>query len=414
MQSSSQPHRSKINIRRLLTIALLAALVLSYTLLWLRMISDPVQYTGSDFITFYSVGTIGQRYGLSHAYDFNLQKAVEEEVVGFKVDPSNVLPHNHMPFLNPLLVLLVTATGGNYIPGFIAWNLLMIAVYICAIIVIRITFADKIEKDYLTAVVIFLFLPFFVSLMNGQDTALLILGASGLFYGVLKQKPAMAGLGLALTTVRPHIALLLAVPFLFKERKIFWWFCAGASALVLVSLLTLGRNGLVDFFHILFDTLGRSRETAMVNFIGMAERLLPALDSGWVRLVGWVLYGITLIFLCIFWKRSARIGAGSLGLALIVSLFAAPHLVYHDLSLLLFPLLVVLGMEVERKSLGQKDVALVILGISTVLLLSFISTSFQFFFPYILMLLLGFYLWNPERIHAVFASVFKRRKSLPA
>ena len=406
-----QPKR-RLNVRWLVTTSCLVALVLSYCLLWLRMITNPVQYTGADFITFYTVGTIGQRYGLQHVYDFNLQKDVEEEVVGFEIDPSNVLPHNHVPFINPVLVLLVMATGGKYIPGFIVWDLLLIGLYVLAMVVILKMQPDTLERNALNVTAIFLFFPIFVSILNAQDTALLVLGAAGLFYGRLRERDWAAGLGLALMTVRPHIALLLALPFLFRNRRVFWWFCAGAAFLVAISVLQLGVTGVKDFVSILFDTAVRSRETAMVNFIGLVRRLLPGLDAGIIRWAGWILFFLTMAILCVVWRKCKQVDGRILSLALLASLFVAPHLVYHDLALLLFPLLMALGMALERKTIGRKDVSLVLLVISVVLMLSFVAEAAQYFFPYLLMAVLAVYLWKPEEVTTRLRSLFRGKEKL--
>src|SRR3972149_4511659 len=82
----------------------------------------------------------------------------------------------------------------------------------------------------------FLFLPLFFSLMNGQDTAFLFLGAAIWMYGLFSGKETVAGLGLSLTTIRPHIALILALPMLFSHRKVFWGVVLGAGLLAVFSL----------------------------------------------------------------------------------------------------------------------------------------------------------------------------------
>ena len=88
----------KVNFRRVFVVAALTSLVLVYSLLWLRMITTPVEYTGADFIAFYAAGRIAQAEGPAHVYDLELQQHYEEEVVGFEVAPEHI-----SPFLHPLL-----------------------------------------------------------------------------------------------------------------------------------------------------------------------------------------------------------------------------------------------------------------------------------------------------------------------
>lgn len=44
----------RINIRRIFVLAGILSLGLSYSLLWARMITTPREYTGTDFVAFYS------------------------------------------------------------------------------------------------------------------------------------------------------------------------------------------------------------------------------------------------------------------------------------------------------------------------------------------------------------------------
>ena len=65
-----------------------------------------------------------------------------------------------------------------------------------------------------------LYYPTFISLLKGQDTAFLLLGGTLWVYGLLKEKDPLAGLGLAMLVIRPQIALVLAIPFIFKRRRV--------------------------------------------------------------------------------------------------------------------------------------------------------------------------------------------------
>ena len=103
------------------------------------------------------------------------------------------------------------------------------------------------DRLFLTFAGAFLFFPTFSGLMNGQDDALLLLGAALCLAGLRSGRDVEAGLGLSLTTIRPQIALFLAIPFLFRRQKIFLGFAAGAAALGLLSLALVGLDGIADF-----------------------------------------------------------------------------------------------------------------------------------------------------------------------
>ena len=389
----------QVNIRRMFVVTGLAVLVIVYAALWLRMISSPVERTGSDFITYYTVGVIANRYGLENVYDFQLQKTIEEEIVGFEIADSNVMPHNHIPLINPILALLAGVVGGRYLLGMSIWAVVLLLVFIPTVRTLLRIRSDLVDADFVNMLAFLLFFPLFVSLMNGQDTVLLVLGAVLLVSGVLKHKDWTAGLGLALMTVRPPIALMMAIPFIFTHRRIWWRFCAIALLFVLISVIPLGVSGVKDFFNIMFNAVVGSRDTAMFNIIGFLSRAFPDGQSRTIQLIGWGAYLLGVIGLCIVWRRSKEIDGRVLGLALVLCLLVSPHLVYHDLTLLMIPLVVAVWIGREGGLLRRKDAAAVVLVVSVFLLLSFVWTATQYLAVYLLMGILLVYLWKPDWVN---------------
>ncbi len=333
---------SSSSFRRIFIIASIASLSISYLGIWIRFINDPVQRTGSDFIAFYSAGRVAQSAGTGNVYDPLLQQKIQQEQVGFSLAPGQVLLYNHLPFLIPILQVIVS---DNYINSFYRWVFLLIALYITAILILnqglRQAGVDQ-NSILLTSIGGFLFLPLFFSLMNGQDTAFLFLGTAIWLYGLISEKEILAGLGLSLTTVRPHLAILLALPMFFRYKKIFWGFIAGSGILAALSILLLGMEGTRKFIDILFVSAGGNwygmKENAMYNLIGVMTRIFPQLDMGSIRTTGWIFYGIAIIGLCILWAKNKTLSEGQIGLTVILALFIVPHLHFHDLTLLLIPI----------------------------------------------------------------------------
>ena len=383
------------SFRRIFIITGIASLFLSYLGIWISLINDPVQRTGSDFIHFYSAGRIAQDQGISRVYDLALQQDYEEEQVGFPLAQGQVLPYNHLPFLIPILQILVTA---NYVHSFYKWVLIIIVLYIISIIVLcqvlRRTGVDQ-RSTLLAAVGGFLFLPVFFSMMNGQDTAFLFLGASIWMYGLFSGKETVAGLGLSLTTIRPQIALILALPMLFSYRKVFLGFILGSGILALFSFSILGIAGTRDFINILFVSAGGEwygmKQFAMFNLIGLLMRSFPSLEADFMRLLGWVVYGSTIIGLCILWNRNNDLQDGKIGLTIVLALFASPHLHFHDLTLLLIPIYEIVRLTAKRGGLKLSIATVLPIAVSLVLLLSNVSPVLQYSVPYLIMLALAGY-----------------------
>ena len=382
-------------IRRIFIVAGIVSLFVSYLGIWIRFINDPVERTGADFIHFYSAGRIAQSEGASQVYDLVLQQKIEEQQVGFPLAPGQVLPYNHLPFLIPMLQTIVSP---DYVNSFYRWVLIMVTIFMTGIIVLgRILTESSMDRRsiFLASIGSFLFLPLFFSLMNGQDTAFLFLGAAIWMYGLITKREMIAGLGLSLTTVRPHIALILALPMLFSYRKAFMGFVIGSGILALISFLIIGVDGTREFIDIILISAGGEwygmKQYAMYNLIGILMRILPWLEASTVRTIGWIVYGITIITLCIFWARSKNLESGKIGLTVILALFTVPHLHFHDLTLLLIPIYELIHYSAENAKLKTSIATVLPIAISLVLLLGNISPLLQYTFPYFIMIILIVY-----------------------
>lgn len=249
---------------------------------------------------------------------------------------------------------------------------------------------------------VLLFEPLFISVLKGQDSALLLLGGLLWFSGLTRNNDRLAGLGLSLTLIRPQIAIVLAVPFLFQRRKVFGWFCAGAAALGSYSFLQVGWTGALDYLHILTASAGGEgyglAEAAMFNFTGLLLRIAPRLDVGLVHTIGWSLFAAALAGLCVLWGLSKSIGYRHIALAVTLSLFAAPHLHYHDLALLAVPLI---GLGIAGVAAGRLTAwraAALPMTVSVILLFSEFWDPVRFTVPYLLMAVLPAATWWYEKV----------------
>lgn len=107
--------------------------------------------------------------------------------------------------------------------------------------------------------------------------------------------------------------------------------------------------------------------------------------------------------LCLFWRRSAQIGERHLALSTLLAVFTVPHLHYHDLTLLLLPLLVFMRAAVRTGGWLGRMVALLPLAASYLLLFGSLVPGLKYQAPYLLMGILGAFLAWPERFWAFFA-----------
>ena len=355
----------KVNFRRVFIIAALTSLLIVYPILWLRMFNMPVYSTGADFIAFYAAGRIAQVEGPAHVYDLELQQLYEEQVVGFEVAPEQIIPFMHPPFIVPLARALAL---DNFILSFTLWDLVMLAFLILGALPLFYLLREGLSRQQRLVLLagILLFFPCFASLVLGQDSAIFYFSACIWMFGMLTKKDWLAGLGLAGMTVRPHLALPLALPFLFtctcasagKRRGVWWWFLLGASLLALFSLAYVGVDGIAGFFRVLLVS-GRGEnyhtvEEHMFNTIGLLWRAIPGLSPLYVHGIGWGVYLAATTGLCVLWAKTPLLDERHVSLAVILSLFSSPHSHIQDLVLLSIPI-ACLMLVLIRKNIYYRE-----------------------------------------------------------
>ncbi len=379
---------NRINFRRVFVIAGLASLAVVYVVLWMRMITSPPERTGTDFVGFYAAARIAQTEGAGWIYKPVLQQKIEQELVGFPLVPGQILLFNHMPYLVPILSLLVNA---NYVASFIRWTLLLL-IFILIDTALLMSLTSTLGIDKKSSLILLagtiLFFPLFTSVMNGQDIVFALLGVILCLVGLLSGRSALAGIGLCLTTIRPQVAILLAVPFLFKQRKVWGWFAAGVSVLFFFVLFYLGWEGTKRFVDILLvssrgDWYGLHPED-MPTLTGALHRTFPDLSGTTISVIGLIGYALAIGCLCFLWFRSVRIGEREIGLAVLAAIVFTPYLHYHDLTLLIIPLFCVVRTP---SSLRKENLVLFPLGVSFLFLLGFFVTAIRY--PIVLIVVVG-------------------------
>ena len=367
----------------------LVFLASAYALLMASYVSTPDEFRKADFIAFYSAGRVGREYGLGKVYDLQHEAEAQAQVSGVSVDPGNFLTPNHPPFLYPFLSLLA---GWDYRTAYFGYALLLVLLVLTGLpalyLVLRQNGWPRLQT-WEVLVGVLTFEPFFISILKGQDSAVLLAGGLLWFCGLCREDDLLAGLGLSLTLIRPQIAILLAFPMFFKRRKAFGWFCLGGLGLGFYSFLLVGWGGAKDYLHLLAISSNGAgfglAETAMFNFTGLIMRITSMTNAGVIHALGWGLFGISLIGLCVFLWRSKKIGHTQVAALVCVSLFASPHLHYHDLALLAVPLLGLSIVTVKAGRLDATKTAGLLVMTSLILLAGEWFDLLRWTFPYLLM-----------------------------
>ena len=276
----------------------------------------------TDFIAYYSFGRA------ERIYDVEADRVVQERI------RPGVMPMNHAPYFVPLLRLVCDE---DYYASYYRWLLfVLLGVATCAFLAYRLTDSGN-DSPLLAAAFVLTFSPIQVSLLGAHDTAFILLGILVWLWAIENKRSVLAGAALSLVTLKPQLALMLALPMAFHYRRAWWSFFAACLVLGAYSLILAGWQGVAGYLHIISLTAeGQSYGTyqeVMYNLRGTLIRWGVAFKTSGV--IAWAAYFTALAVLCKFWRPNRAY----VGVAVIVTVFFSPHLHFHDLSLLVVPAL---------------------------------------------------------------------------
>ena len=389
----------RLNYRRILAFTGILSLMLYYGLYWVNLLNDPDERTGSDFSGFYALGRITQEKGIQHIYDMAEQERIEEWLVGH---PVTVIFNTHLPFVAPIFAALVDE---NYIASFKRWalillllNALNVSILVSLLDIKRFTR----ENSLLLILGVFFFDPTVSGFMNGQDISLVLLGMAIWLWGMTSQKYFVAGLGLSLTTVRPQVALFLAIPFFFKQRRVFWGFVLGSSILAGLSIWLLKMDGALKYIESLRyieSTIWiEPHSFDMPTISGIIRRNFAVTNPTLAKTFVWICYLAGIVIFSAWWYRSSEITEKHIGLITIFGIFLLPYAHYHELTLLLIPIFCLLRILQRDNLVDQFYLAVIPLIVSWLSALGYVgSGSLKFPIMYTVMFILGYLLINPYK-----------------
>lgn len=342
--------------RWLITLALVALSGGLYAMLLTGLLAD-TRLHGTDFLIFYTAGRLANTAPLSELYDLDQQRAVQHPIVGSTFYANGLLPFNHPPFLAPILGLCI---DGDYRASYLRWTGMMTVVAaIAALILARVYLQESAPADaasgpsrrtwqpvsgegLLVIVGLLIFYPTFISLLKGQDTALILLGMAVWMAALCTRRPLLAGLALGLTAIKPHLTLALGVPMLLTRPRTTPGLLLSTGGLGALSVAMVGAEGVRDYLALIaLSNAGEGfglNQDAMYNLTGALSRAAPVLDPTVRNLIKWGAFLLAIAAITWLWRRrDAGMDMTSIGAAVVLTLLVAPHLHAHDLSLLALP-----------------------------------------------------------------------------
>lgn len=356
---------------------------------------------GLDYLIYYSAGYIFRYDSPEQFYDLSLQKQVQATIVPEK-NQEHFYPFNHPPILAPLMAWVVS---GNYLASYLRWVIFLVIFQLIAMgvllrLMIRV-FKWKVKDLFLVILSGLFFYPAIVALIRGQDSSFFLLGITLWVLGLFDSNDKVAGLGLAMALIRPQIAIVLAFLFLFKRQRILLWFLIWSLILFVYCYLFLGWTGIYGFVKVLiFSGQGLGFDVAkMATLMGAILRWFPGIDPSLLHIIGYFGYFLAILFLCIHWVKSTRIGIMQVNIAILCTILFSPHFHGHDLLILLVPSIGVAHILSQKNLLDMKYATLIPLAVSVLLIIGDIGT--WIFVVYLVILLIALLSWRPEGIFRI-------------
>ena len=328
-----------------------------------------IQPKESDFPAFYTAARLWSNG--QNPYDLEAQCDAQIPIRGVPC-----LPFAHPPVLLPLISLVST---GDFISSYYRWCLLLVVVTALCILPLY-----YLCGEWKLSVQTILFFPIVVAITFAQDTPFILLGVLLWAWLLTAKRDLLSGLALSLAVLKPQIAILLALPLLFCRPKAFAGFCLGAAFLSLYSLAIVGAQGFSGLLHIV-QVMSQGQGYG-VNTRAMQNATALLVRAGISSVWSWPIFVLGLIAISIFWWKLGT-SLRNLSAGIIVALFSAPHLHFHDLSLLTPGLLLIHPLAAMCAS---------------IVLLAAYAFALQQWFGYGVMLALFFWYLRPATANSSF------------
>jgi len=330
----------------------------------------------SDFTILYAAGRI-VRTGLGHQlYEPQTQWGIEQSFAPRVDIRHGPLPYNHAPFEAWIFAPLSGFSFGTAYVIWIAVNLLML------IVVARLTcrYTSGGQGMGFTLLLFLAFFPVFVTLLQGQDSILLLLLYVSAFECVFSNRSFLAGMLLAVGCFKLHLVLPLVAILVYQK---YWRVLAGFAVcsvfLFLASVATIGWRNMMAYPHYVWSLnqrpdIGAVKPQLMPNLRGLLDGFLHGrLSSMFVTGLVFVVSATLVLLAAESWRRMRVAGmAGSsreqslgFSLAVLTTVIVSYHLYAYDATLLLIPILVVGKAVIQNKEIGQLlRVATLLLGVT--------------------------------------------------
>ncbi len=310
-----------------------------------------------DFTIFYTAGKCILQGRGRQLYDLETQFAIQREFAPEVKHRENPLPFNHLPFEALLFAPLARLP---YVAAYLVWAAFNLALILAFCKLLRPWLPSL--HGFLPALPLlsmFAFFPVIMALLQGQDSILLLFLYGLAFSALATGRGFVAGLCLALALFKFQLVLPFVVVLLVRRQ---WRAIAGfvitSFVLLLVSAAVVGWTGVMAYPGFV---LRLSRSGAQAGIYPRDMPNLRGLVAGSLDLAGLpatlliIVLSIALLALGAYWWRGQPEHQFVLGFSLCVTIttITSYHLLVHDLSLLILPILLLAELLFAGEIVGR-------------------------------------------------------------
>lgn len=320
-----------------------------------------LQQGRTDFRSQYTAGYMVRSGNAHRIYDYDAQLFFQNRVVTAR---DMALPFDHLAyeafFFAPFSYLAFKAA---YF-AMLALNLGILALFVR--LIRRWTSTLDAIYPWLTSIMVLVFLPTALALMQGQDSILLLFVLTGAFLALEERRDFFAGFLVSLGLFKFQIVLPIAFLFFLWKR---WRFLAGfflsAAVLVISSIAMVGPTSIRLYARLLFSlSIGLSSAVEqsrlgtppaiMPNFRGLIFGLFNnKLPGSWVQVSIISLSAMCLGAVAIAGSKTQK--GDRLSIAILASVLVSYHFHLHDMTVLLLPILIWLNQCIGALPNGDSD-----------------------------------------------------------
>jgi hypothetical protein len=324
---------------------MLAATILT---LWLTTIYSPIveslkQHTMlysrskrtlyvTDTVKFYEVGSLAANPATRlHVYDPAVQVAWARDFFGPGATRDRWYAE-YVPFLFPLMIPFSRLPLESLS---IVWTISSVLAGVLSLTVLAKLASIGRLRWLLCLAALFASLPCWSSIVLGQITLFLLLTVSYFCWGFFCKDDFIGGIALALSAVKPHYALFLAIPAVAKKR---WHLIAVAFVfeifLLIAAVMSIGWGNVLGYPQTLMHSellIPAPENEACVR--GLLGLLLPPSLAFPSSVIAWMI-GLALTVRLWITAREERSMRWAMTLTIMLMLWFSPHTNLYDWTLL--------------------------------------------------------------------------------